>query len=260
MKHLILLIIVVLFSISAWSQRHVRTDSRVDWDINVLDKNILYPDAYFDLYMKRARVKDNTGTKKSYWKSGIFKRDSLIGIKAGYDFDLMSEYFEKSKGNTFRHWNRFRMGFYLIVNNSMSSPFVVEDPLLLVDAELTLSYLHIPQKLRGDQTLSKRKGYVEIFFSIRSSFDKYAYIGVKPWGRIWLKAVYKENRYARTITNRMLGLDIEILTNSNGYKNGTTRLTKDYYKGISFIVGSKFDLVTNAPYINLGIRLQTRNH
>ena len=260
MKHLILLIIVLLSAVTAWSQRHIRTDSKLDWDMNVFDPNISYPDASFDLYMKRAELKDNTGPKLSYWRTGVFERDSLAGIITGYDFDLMAEHFEKSKGNTFRHWNRFRMGIYFIINNYTDNLFYTDDPLSLFDAELTVNYLYIPQKMRGDQTLKRRKGYVEVFFSMRSTFDRKAYFAVKPWGAIWLKATYNDQYYGRSLSPRFFGLAVEVLTNSHGYNNGLTKLTKDYYKGFSFIVGTKYDLITASPYINLGIRLQTRNH
>ena len=152
------------------------------------------------------------------------------------------------------------MGVYFIVNNSIFNPFVVDDVFGLIDAELTITYLHIPQKLRGDQTLKKRRGYVEMFFSVRATFDRKAYFAVKPWGNIWLRATYNDKYYGRSLSNRFFGLDVEVLVNQNGYNQGTTKLTKDNYKGFSFIVGGKYDLITGGPYINLGVRFQTRNH
>ena len=262
MKKLIILIsIIILSTLNIFAQRHIRTNSQIDWSRSVIDgSGSVYPDIQFDIYMKRALQKDYSGPKLAYWRSGIFKTDSIVGIRFGYDFDLMAEMFEKSNGNTFRHWNRFRMGFHFILKNNVYHPLIINDAFDIIDAELTVSYLHIPSHMRGDQTLSRRRGYIEMFFSLRSSFDKNAYIGVKPFGAMWLRATYQDVHYLRVANHRFVGLDIEILTNKNGYKNGMTKLTKDYYKGFSFVVGGKYDMITKSPYINLGIRVYTRNH
>lgn len=241
--------------------RHIITNSQIDWSKSVINKEgCKYPNAEFDLYMKRAKQKDNSGPKLSYWRTGIFKLDSLSGLKTGYDFDLMAEHFDKSKGNTFRHWNRFRMGMYAIAESNTYHPTKIENVFDLIDGELTIKYLHIPQKLRGDQTLSKRKGYVEASFGIRTNFDKNINVGIKPFGATWMRATYEDKHYNRSTIHKSAGVDVEILTNKNGYKKGLTKYTKDYYKGISFMVGAKYDFVTKSPYLNVGVRLVTRNH
>ena len=242
-------------------QRHTITTSQIDWSRSVINgAGCKYPNAEFDLYMKRARQKDNTGPKLSYWRTGLFKLDSLEGLKTGYEFDLMAEMFEKSKGNTFRHWNRFRMGIYAIAQTNAYKPTEIENVLDVIDAEITLRYLHIPRKLRGDQTLSKRKGYVDLSFGIRTNFDKTITAGIKPFGATWIRATYQDKHYNRSTINKFIGLDVEILTNKNGYQRSLTKFTKDYYKGISFIIGGKYDFVSKSPYLNVGVRFVTRNH
>lgn len=242
-------------------QTHVITTSEIDWN-RVLGGRARgeYLNVKFDLYMKRSKKKHNLGGKLSYWRTGLFKLDSLSGFETGYEFDLIPEGSEEAKQNTFRYWNRLRMGTYIIAQTNISNSKKTEDVLDMVDAEMTIWYLHIPQKLRGDQTLSKRRGYVSAFLGIKTNHDKVISLGIKPSGRAWIRAKYQDKHYNNSTIYKSIGLDVEILTNKNGYKQSLTNLTKDYYKGFSFIIGGRYNFVNNNPYINLGLRFATRNH
>ena len=261
MKIFILILLFVSSVSILYGQDHLRTDSKIEKDFNFMDNNgmSLYPNGYISIFMKKARTQDHT-EKLSYWRTNVFKNDSILGLNFGYDFDLMSEYFEHSKGNTFRYWNRFRMGIFFGVTNSAKYPLRIVHIWDILDGEITMNYLHIPHKLRGDQTLLKRRGYFEVQFSIRSNFDINSHIAYKPFGYLWLKLTYNNHYYVNSLVNNAIGLEAEVLINKRGYRDCTTSLTKDYYKGMSFIVGTSYDFATKSQYINVGVRLQTRNH
>ncbi len=259
MKKLILLLLIVS-NLSLFAQTHIRVDSRVEEIVNISNPEEFYTDFHADIFLKRKWTNENK-EKLSYSVFGIFKRDSTMGFKIGYDFDLMSEHFEKSKGNTFRHWNRFRARIDLVLNDNPNHFHFEEDILYLFDTELSLYYLHIPNTLRGDQTLSHRRGYLEMRAYFRAaSFDNYLQVRFKPFGNTWIKAFYDSRQAGKIVLRRYLGLDFEIQTNPKGYKRGTTTLSKDIYKGFSFVFGAKFDLIQKNPYAYIGICLGLRNH
>ena len=259
MKNLILLLLIVLV-LNLFSQTHIRTDSKVEEIVDILNPKDFYTDFHTDIYLKRKWTNENK-EKLSYSVFGMFKRDSTMGFKIGYDFDLMSEHFEKQKSNTFRHWNRFRARIDLILNDNTNHFHFEEDILYLFDTELSLYYLHIPQTLRGDQTLARRGGYVELKFAFRAaSFDNYGHIRFKPWGNTWIKGFYDSRQQGKIVLRRFVGLDCEIQANSKGYRKGKTTLSKDIYKGFSFVFGGKFDLIKKNPYAYIGICLGLRNH
>lgn len=237
------------------------TNSQINWNINVINgtgyNNL---NAKFDLYIKKSPKKNNLTRKLSYWEAGLFKEDSLSDLKTGYEFDLMPEGFSDPKKNTFRYWNKLRLGGHLIYETNTNKPIKIKKTLDFIDAEITFKYLHVPQKLRGDQTLLKRKGYLSTFLGIRTNHDKHISIGVKPSGKTWIRATYQDKHYMGSTIKKAIGLDVEILTNENGYRKSFTNLTKDYYKGFSFIIGGKYDFISKSPYLNIGVKLVTRNH
>jgi len=259
MKYLILILSILLFGSTLFSQ-HIRTDTKIDGVFDISNKDI-HSEFYNDFFLKRRLTKDQR-EKLSYNTFGVFKRDSTIGFKIGYDFDLISENFEKSRGNSFRYWNHLRARFDFIINDKVDH-FQFEEYILdLFDAEMSLSYLHIPRNLRGDQKLIHRRGYFEFKVSMKGiSFDTYSHVRFKPHGNIWIRIFHDSRHYARPVVHRFIGLDCELEFNEKGYRQSTkSSITKDVYKGFSFVIGGKFDLVTMSPYAHFGIRLQMRNH
>jgi hypothetical protein len=253
-----IIICMVMYVTNSWSQRHIRMDAYIAEGIKIT--HIEAPSAYIDMYMKRAKLKNNTGPKLSYWKTGLFLKDSLTGITSGYNFDLMAEQFDSFKGRNFRHWNRLRMGMYIIAHNHIKDLSHVSNYLDLLDAELTISYLYIPRNARGDELLSTHRGYVELYASIRSDFDTYAYIGMKPWGTGWVRISYEDNHNHDNLSYRLLGISMEILLNTKGYHKGLTKTTKDQYKGLSLVIGSTYNLLNKQQTLFIGVRVQARNH
>lgn len=256
----LLLLILILSTFLLQSQIHIKTDSKVEGNINILNTQDFYTNFHNDIYLK-SKLNGDRREKVSYYVLGIFKRDTSMGCNIGYDFDLMPEYFEKSGGNTFRHWNRIRARIDVILNDK-TGHFQFEEYIIdLFDAQVSLSYLNIPQTLRGDQKLTHRKGYFEFLFSMRAmTFDTYAHLRFKPWGNTWIKMFHDSRHNMKDLMRRFIGLDFELETNPKGYQKGTTKLTKDIYKGFSFIFGGKFDLVQMNPYAYIGIHLGLRNH
>ena len=261
MKLIITTLFFMLSYIILYGQANLRTDTKIEKNFNLICSNKFesYPNGYVNIFMKKS-IASKYRERLSYWRTNIFKTDSLVGINFGYYFDLMPDPFKRSKYNTFRYWNRLRMGFFFGLTNNANGPFNSINIWNLLDGEITIDYLHIHHFLRGDQSLSKRRGYIKVHFSIKSSFDIDSYIAYKPIGYLWVKALYSNHYYGNTMVNSAIGIELEVLINPRGYKDCHTSLTKDYYKGVSFIVSSSYDLISNYQLINFGIRLQTRNH
>ena len=158
------------------------------------------------LYYRR-RYNGQGKEKTDYNIFTVYKRDDIIGFcPFGIDVDIMGEHFEKSKGNTFRYWNKIRMGLKF----SLEKNFTDSEDLLInyLSPEVYFSYLHLPFCARGDLTTKARKGSF-MFFILASPLKKYlAYIKFNV-GSTWIKPYFKQE----DITFKKMVSDALILLN-----------------------------------------------
>jgi hypothetical protein len=207
----------------------------------------------------RKRYNRDHMEKTVYNFQSIFKRNSIIGARLyGIDIDLMAENFEKPKANTFRYWNKLRLGFDLIVSGDLNiKPYPLEEFYGYLDGEMYIRFLHLPHSARGDNRTKYRKGSVEIFCLVTPYQRVNGYFKFKPIGSTWLKFYYRqENKFAPA----HVGILAEVETNPKGYGHVLVGSSKDSYRGITLCGGPDFNFKTNEISLYLGIKLDLRNH
>ncbi|MFZ2072423.1 MAG: hypothetical protein WA101_03270 [Minisyncoccia bacterium] len=202
----------------------------------------------------RRRLNRDSQPKTVYNFSSIYKLDSIWGIGLyGLDIDLMSEKFEKKSGNNFRYQNKMRLGFVVMLEKNIyyKAPYDFIYP----NAELYLSYLHLPHKARGDRNTKTRKGSVMIFGSITPTRRISTYIKFKPFGKAWIGLSFKQR-----FPIPKIGLFAEIELNKRGYDKTKTESSKDLYRGFTIFGGPDYDIKGQSYSFFLGIKYEGRNH
>lgn len=208
------------------------------------------------IYWRQRYNRDNR-EKTVYNFHSIYKRNSMIGARLyGIDIDVMAENFEKPKANTFRYWNKIRLGFDLIVEaDPNEKPYPLDESYGYLDAEMYVRYLHLPHSARGDNRTKYRKGSFEFFFLITPYQRMTSYFKVKPIGSTWLKFYYHQEYQIQNA-----GICAEVEVNPRGYGNVIVGSSKDSYRGFTIIGGPEINLKTNQISLYLGIKLDLRNH
>lgn len=206
----------------------------------------------------RSRYNGQSKEKSHYNIFSVYKRNSHFGIcPYGIDVDIMSEKFEKNRANTFRQWNKIRMGFKLLLENDLNDSDQYGWDYL--DGEMFFSYLHLPRTARGDQTTKARKGSFMMYLQICPSMRGTAYMKLNV-GSVWIKTYYRqEKNYLKELDNSV-GLNIEIEINRNGYNRSIVESSRDVYRGVTLIIGPEYNLKFQRIFLNIGISLTTENH
>ncbi|MBU0627446.1 hypothetical protein KKH82_08840, partial [Patescibacteria group bacterium] len=198
---------------------------------------------------------DKNGLEKSRYNIfSMYKRGEMLGFcPYGKEIDLMNENFEKSKGNTFRYWNKIRMGMKILVEESAYER-ATEELWYYLDGEVYLSYLHLPRTARGDQTTRVRKGSFMISVLATPSRRFLGYMKYNV-GSTWIKTYYRQENYISYV-----GIYIEIEINKKGYNRSLVASSRDIYRGITLFGGPEYNLTQSQISLNLGISITTENH
>lgn len=187
----------------------------------------------------------------------LYKRNDMIGARIyGADLDLMAEEFESSRANTFRLWNKLRLGFALLVEKDPSiAPLPWDESYGYLDGEIYFRYAHIPHSGRGDKRTKYRRGSFEAFFLLTAQKRASAYIKAKPIGSTWLKVYYRQEHKIQ-----QAGLCLEVEAHSDGYGHIRYGSSKDVYRGFTFIGGPELDLHTSKISLRFGVKWDFRNY
>ena len=255
----IVVLLVAICSLQGSAQLLVRTVSQGETsilsmgldqqDLNTFQNNKLKGEIYY-----RTRY-DSDGIEKSrYSIFSIYQRDSILEFcPYGLDIDVLHEKFGNGKGNTFRYWNKIRMGFKILIEESIYER-ATEDFWYYLNGEVYVSYLHLPQSARGDHQNKSRKGSVMMFARATASKRYLCYIKYS-FGSTWIKGYYKKEQYTNYV-----GTFIEIQLNKKGYTRSFVGSSKDIYHGITVFGGPEYDLTHSQITLNLGFKITTENH
>ena len=205
----------------------------------------------------RGKNHPNNYEKTFYNVHSIYLRDSMLGVRLyGIDFDMLHEAFHKKNTNRFRYWNTMRMGFsFMLEKNYKHDPFPKGEAMRYINAEVFISYMHIPHKSRGDQSGKARVGTWMLFILACPSQKYDVYLKIRPFGLTWLKFYYTKE-FDITYT----GVCAEVELNRMGYDKSTCHSSKEIYKGVSLFGGAEINLDNNETLIRLGMKLSYRNH
>lgn len=204
---------------------------------------------------KKFNVENKPKTVYNFFS--IYKLDSIVGAKVcGIDMDLMSEKFDTRKANSFRHWNKIRIGFSVIMErNIYFPPLPLEKTYGYLNGEGYLNYLHIPQKSRGDRATKSHRGSIMLSISATPTRRILGYVKYKPFGNVWIGASFKQR-----FPIPKLGLFTEIELNKRGYDKTKTESSKDLYRGFTIFGGPDYDIKNKNYSFSLGIKYEGRNH
>lgn len=251
MKKLFVALFVMLCALQGNAQNiFFRTSSSIEGST---PKQINFAET---VYWQR-RFNRESQPKTAYYFVSIYKLDSVVGVQIyGLDIDMMSDKFDKRRANSFRYWNKMRMGFSLMLEaNPRHFPLPIETAYEYINAELYFSYLHLPRLSRGDRMTKSRRGSFVVFLSATPSQRFEGYLKFKPLGRAWIKSYFKQEYSIRHVS-----LCAEIELNSRGFDKTKTESSKDLYRGFTIFVGPEYNLNANSVSFHLGIKYEGRNH
>ena len=261
MKKFVILL-VMFAALQSNAQILVRSSTLVEGSVVSMDQNFNNPSfldqSTIDQTIYWRKCYDRTNLEKTVYNfHSLYKRNSMIGARIyGIDFDLMAAPFDKKAANTFRYWNKLRMGFALIVEaDPYAQQYPLEEVYRYLNGEMYISYLHLPQSARGDHTIKYRKGSFMFFGLITPSWLIDTYFKVKPIGNTWLKYYYRQEYHLQ-----QAGICAEVEVNKHGYDHISVGSSKDFYHGFTFICGPEFNFETQKISLHLGIKLDLRNH
>jgi len=255
--------LVVFFFLNANSQTLLRTNSAFDFSaisVNSGFNNFNYADVInFEesIYYRRKYNKESK-IKCSYFIFTLYKKNSSIGIcPYGIDFDLMSEHFKKNKANTFRYWNKMRMGLKFVFDKKINSPEIKLFD--FIAPELYFSYLHLPHSSRGDLTTKARKGSFMFFLMVAPLKRSLVYTKFNV-GSAWIKPYFKQESIRFYNMENSAGLNVEFEINKNGYNKSCVQSSRDIYRGITVFGGPEYNLSQSRIFMNIGVSITTENH
>ena len=272
MKKLVLLFVVLLCALQGNAQL-LRSSTLIETSVFAVTPDFVNPN-YLDhtnidqtIYWRR-RYNGDSQEKTVYNFHSIFKRDSIIGVRVyGIDVDMMTDVFEKQGANSFRYWNKLRMGFTLILQKNPKLPDYPSDQFYnYINGEMYLSYLHLLRGARGDRMTKSRRGSFMAFFLITPTFriDIHCKINL---GSVWMKGYYNqeygniwEKEYWSSINRPRVGLCAEWETNPRGYDKTKVHSSKDLYRGFTLVFGPEYDLHTKEISLRVGMKWDLRNH
>ena len=205
----------------------------------------------------RKRFNSESQLKTVYNFCSIYKLDSIVGIKIyGMDVDLMSEKFDTRKSNSFRYWNKIRVGFVLIMERNIYFPPLPPEKIYgYLNGEAYFSYLHIPHQSRGDRATKSRRGSIALFLSATPTRKILAYAKFKPFGNVWIGASFKQRFPIPKIC-----IFTEIELNQKGFDKTKVESSKDLYRGFTIFCGPEYNLTNKSYSFSLGIKYEGRNH
>lgn len=263
LKIILSIIIISIYTLNCNAQLLLRTTSTADFSavsINSSFKNMNYADKWNleEAFYYRNRFNKQSQEKSVYSIFSIYKKGTSVGFcPYGIDVDLMSERFNKNKANTFRYWNKIRMGFKFIIEKNLDDS--VETLIGYIIPELYFSYLHIPQSARGDQTTKARKGSVMFFLMITPLKRSLTYVKFNV-GSVWIKPYFRQEEITFNNMENFSGVTVEVEINKNGYNRNKVESSKDVYRGITLFGGPEYSLTNSRIFMNLGISINTENH
>lgn len=206
----------------------------------------------------RNRYNGESKEKSLYNIFSLYKRNAFVGLcPYGMDIDMMKEYFEKSRGNNFRYWNKIRMGFKLLLEVNLIDS--AESALDYLDGEIYFSYLHIPHGARGDQTTKARKGSFMMYILATPSLRGLGYMKFNV-GSVWIKLYYRQEKKRLRELEYYSGINAEVEVNRNGYNRSIVESSRDVYRGLTLFAGPEYNIKLNRIIMNIGISITTENH
>jgi hypothetical protein len=241
----------------------LRTTSGVDFSAISLDDN--FTNTRFGERMNidesmyyRNRYNGRDKEKTIYNIFSAYKRSEVIGMcPYGMDIDLMSEQSEKRKLNTFRYWNKIRLGFKFLIETNPK--YSAESILDYIDGEICFSYLHLPHDARGDQTTKARKGSFMMFIMATPSERGIAYMKYNV-GSTWIKVYYRKEKRNLHELEDAAGITAEVEVNRNGYNRSLVQSSRDIYRGWTLFGGPEYNMKLSRIFLNVGILITTENH
>ncbi len=255
-----LLVILISSIINSFSQCNIRSitnfeSSTVTYNMekyNYLD-NINFEQSLF----WRRRYNSDGQNHDSYFTNSIYFKDSVVGIKYfGFDMNFMHEKFDNLRMNEFRMWNCIRLGFAL---STEINPFEEEvNPNQVynyLNGNIYVKYYHIRKSARGDKTTKHRRGtwgfYLNYDYFGRIDAD----LHIKPFSYLWV-----HTRYRKDLNNSYVGMIFGYELNPYGFENCLGESTRDTYNGVLVFAGPEYNLTTKSLSLNIGIKLDFRNH
>lgn len=206
----------------------------------------------------RSRYGNDDKEKTVYNVFSIFKRDEVLGIcPYGMDIDILSEKFEKNRANTFRYWNKIRMGYKFIFETDLND--TNQSFINFLKGEVYMSFLHLPRSARGDQTTKARKGSFMIFGSVTPMQRVYAYMKFNV-GYAWIKPYYSQDQSFLSGWEYKAGLNVEVEVNKNGYDHSIVQSSRDVYRGLTVFGGPEYNIELKRIFLNIGVSVTTENH
>ena len=223
------------------------------------DEYLFFGDLNFEQsLMYRKRYNSSGKGTDSYYFNSLYFKDSIAGFKyLGYEFNLMHDPFEDSRIlNVFRKWNIIRLGGALSVEYNPHNAFP-DDYFDYLNANIYIRYFHIKKSARGDKTTKHTRGSWGFLangeFKGRFSFD----LQYKPFAYLWLHGRYKKDMVQNDQKYAFL---FEFELNKYGYKKNRTESSKDIYNGLTLYFGPEINITHNSYSINLGLKMDFRNH
>ncbi len=262
-NYICFVIFFAIFVLSSSSQILIRTNSYID--LSAISSGT---DLKNVKYGERVNIEESIYYRNRYSKEGkertvytiftIYKKNSYIGIcPYGIDFDLMSEHFQKNKANTFRYWNKIRMGFKMLVEKNLNDRNEKVYDYFIPEAYF--SFLHLPHSARGDLTTKARKGSFMFYFMIAPT--KRALFCIKQnIGSVWIKPYFKQESIFFNQMENSSGINMEFEISHNGYNHSIVQSSRDIYRGIMLFGGPEYNFSLNRIFLNIGFLITTENH
>ncbi len=262
MKRFFSILILILFEKICIAQFYIISTTELQYSpvsITTNNKNIsLNNNSSFEQSIYWQKKYSEFGQNKfMYNLISIYKREDLYGICIyGMDIDMISENFEKIRANKFRYWNKLRFGFKVLVEHETKyKPIALKSIISDLNEEFYISYLHLPQKARGDLMTKYRKHSYMLFIDAIPAEKLISSVSYKALEYVWFKAYYrKEFKISHE------GLSVEIEINKHGYDHSLVKYTHDTYKGWSFIIGQEITNSTNSISLYIGAKFNFRNN
>jgi hypothetical protein len=258
----VFLLLSGILAAPAYAQLYVFTSTTAEGSLmsfSPFQFNVPYPFRPFaeqSLYW-RGKNAPNNFEKTFYNVHSVYLRDSMMGIRVyGIDFDMLHEAFQRKKTNNFRYWNKMRMGFSLMLEkNYKHPPFPKGRQYEYINAEVFISYMHIPHKSRGDQSTKARIGTWMIMILAMPSQKYDVFLKIRPFASSWLKMYYTQEYEIK-----YYGLSAEYELNKMGYDNSKTHSSKEIYKGLLVMASFESSPDLARRFIRAGIKFNFRNH
>ena len=205
----------------------------------------------------RSNNRPNNYEKTFYNFHSVYLRDSMIGLRVyGVDFDLLHEAFKKKNTNKFRYWNNLRMGFSFLLEKNYKHPmFSKDESFEYINAEVFISFMHIPHKSRGDQSTKARVGTWMLFVLGTPSRKFDIYLKIRPFAFSWLKFYYTQEYDIKNI-----GICAEFELNRMGYDKSKVHSSKEIYQGFTLTGGPEINIDYNQILLRFGVKYNFRNH